>query len=229
MRRSLSHPAGPSSAPNKEQPAGSLLERDHIWNQLTQDQYDSYYRMVWNVAYLIVGHPLEADIVADKVMTTLETRVNPSSTTEIETHLRVLARSRALDCLESPMHRFRMRCRSLIRQADEEEYEAASASQCSIGAEEEFFYEEERELFAQQFAQAMSRLNDLQRACFVLRFVEHIKPEEIAQMLKIPVDTVYTQAYRARNRVARLLTDRRKHVSSSKREEGGFSGKREVP
>lgn len=228
MRRSLSHPAGYASAPNKEQPVGLRAERDHIWNQLTQDQYDAYYRMVWNVVYLIVGHPLEADIVADKVMATLETRVQPPSTGEIETHLRVLARSRALDYLESPMHRFRMQCRSLIRQSDEEEeYEAVCEAQSSIGAEEEFFYEEERELFAQQFAQALGRLNDLQRACFVLRFVEHVKPEEIAEMLKIPVDSVYTQAYRARNRVARLLTDRRRH--QNEKEEGGFPGKRAIP
>jgi RNA polymerase sigma factor (sigma-70 family) len=230
MRQFLSNPTDAFSAPNpKEQPVGSIVERDHIWNQLTQDQYDAYYRMAWNVAYLIVGHPLEADIVADKVMAALDTRVHPSSTSEIERHLRVLARSRALDCLASPMHRFRMKCGSLLLQADEEEYESVPASQCSIGAEEEFFYEEDRELFAQHFAQALSRLNDLQRACFVLRFVEHIKPEEIAEMLKVPVDTVYTQAYRARNRVAKLLTDRRKHMSSSDREEGGFPCKQALP
>jgi len=230
MRRSLSYPADASSVPNKELSAGSLLERDHLWDQFTQDQYDSYYRIAWNVAYLIVGHPFEADIVADKVMTTLEARVHPPSAIEIETHLRVLARSRALDCLETPMHRFRMKCRSLIMQVDEEdEYEAIPESQCSVGAEEEFFYEEERTLFAQQFAQAMSRLNDMQRACFVLRFVECVKPEEIAEMLKVPVETVYTQAYRARNRIARLLTASKKHVSSSKREEGGFPSQRAVP
>jgi RNA polymerase sigma factor (sigma-70 family) len=224
MRRSLSHPTGAFLAPNeKELPVGSLVERDRLWDQLTQDQYDAYYRMVWNVAYLIVGHPLEADIVADKVIATLEMRVYSLSTTELETYLRVLARSRALDCLETPMHRFRMKCRSLIRQVDEEEeYEIIPEAQCSIGAEEEFFYEEERELFAQQFVQAMSSLNDMQRACFVLRFVERIKPEEIAEMLKVPVDTVYTQAYRARNRVARLLTTKREHGNRGKREEGGF-------
>ncbi len=211
MRRSLSNPADAFSAPNqKEHAATSIVERDHTWDQLTQDQYAAYYRMVWNVAYLILGHPFEADIVADKVMATFETRAHSPLTTEIEVHLRVLARSRALDCLASPMHRFRMKCRSLIQQAAEEEYEAIPEAQCSIGAEDEFFYEEDRELFAQQFAQAIGRLNDLQRACFVLRFVEHIKPEEIAEMLKVPVDTVYTQAYRARNRVAKLLIDKRR-------------------
>jgi RNA polymerase sigma factor (sigma-70 family) len=125
------------------------------------------------------------------------------------------------------MHRFRMRCRSLIQRGDEEEeYEAAPASYSSIGAEEEFFYEEERELFAQQFAYAISRLNDLQRACFVLRFVEHIKPEDIAEMLKVSADTVYTQAYRARNRVARFLTDRKNDMKKVEKEKGGSPAKR---
>ena len=223
MRQPLSNTAGSFSAPNhKKQPVVSVKERDQIWDQFTQDQYEHCYKMVWNVAYLIVGHPLEADIVADKVMTTLEARENLPS--EIEKHLRVLARSRALDCLESPMHRFRMRCRSLIQRSDEEEeYEAVPTAYNSIGAEEEFFYEEERERFAQHFAHAISRLNDLQRACFVLRFVEHIKPEDIAEMLKVPVETVYTQAYRARNRVARFLTENKKKQEG---EEGGLPGKR---
>ncbi len=212
MRKSLFHPIGSSPAlcNKRKQPVGSTEERDHAWYEgLTQDQYDHYYKIAWNVTYLIVGHPHEADIVADKAMDSLWEREHPPSKAEVETHLRVLARSRALDCLASPMHRLRARCRSLIQKDDdEEEYETISEAHRPVGAEEQFFYEEERKLFAQRFAQALTRLNDLQRACFVLRFVEHMKPEEVAETLKVPVNTVYTQTYRARNKVAKLLIDR---------------------
>lgn len=231
MRRSLSDPTVSLPAPNnEEQTVTPILERDQILNHPAQDQYDYYYRIAWNVAYLIVGHPVEADMVADKVMATLETRERPPSQTEIEKHIRVLARSRALDCLRSPMHRFGAKCGSLIQEDGGEEYEAVPESYYTIGAEEAFFYEEERDLFAQQFAQAVGCLNDLQRVCFVLRFVECIKPDEIAEMLNIPAETVYTQTYRARNRVAKFLTDRRKSMQKKKEsEEGGSPGEQATP
>lgn len=214
MRKSLSNPTGSSSALNRkeDQPVGTIEERDQPWDQgLTLDQYGRYYRVTWNVAYLIVGYPDEADIIANKVMDSLWKRHTPPSKAEVEAHLRVMARSRALDCLASPRHKLRVRSKSLVQKdEDEEEYEAMPEQYCSPGAEEEFFSDGEREMFARQFAEALMSLNELQRVCFVLRFVEHIEPEEVVEMLGIPVDTVYTKTYRARKRVAGLLRDRRK-------------------
>lgn len=219
MSRSLSNPTDSFFAPNDKemQPVILIEERDQTWHEgLTQDEYEYYYRQAWNRAYLMVGHQDEADVIADKAIDALRINERPPSKKEIEAYLRVLVTSRALDCLRSPMHRFRDKCQSLLRKNDDDnEYDAIPQSHSCIGAEEEFFYEGDRELFAKQLAQATSRLNDLQRTCFVLRFVEHMKPDEIAKMLNIPVDKVHTQTYRARNRIAKLLS----HI---KKEEGGI-------
>jgi RNA polymerase sigma factor (sigma-70 family) len=198
-----------------------MLERDRTWLQeLTADQYRYYYDLASRIAFLIVGNSCEAEIVADKVMDELREGKGSLSSKEIEVHLRVLARRRALDCLKSLRHRMWMGCRPLVsRGEDGEKYEAAFMSLRSKGAEEEFFYEEERDLFARRLARAVSSLKDLQRVCFVLRFVEGLKPAEIAEVLKIPAEEVSTHAYRARNRIAELLGEQ--EARFEKREKRG--------
>ncbi len=214
MRKSLSNPTGLPLALNikKGQPVDSIGERDQAWNVgISQDQYAYYYNIAENIAYLILGHYHEAEIVADKALDELWRRECPPSETEVEKHIRVLARCRALDYRDTPMHRLREKCRSLVwGNDDQDEYEAIPESSCTLGAEEEFFYEEEREQFAQRLAEVVSSLNDLQRACFVLRLVEHLKPEEIAKILNVSAETVSTQAYRARNKVKKLLIAKEK-------------------
>jgi RNA polymerase sigma factor (sigma-70 family) len=207
VRRSLSRPIGSFPAPNKEEPVELMLERDRVWlDGLTADQYRYYYEMALNRAFLIVGNSYEAEVVADKVMDELREGENPPSKGEVEVHLRVLVRSRALDCLRSLRHRIWVRCRSLVYKGEDgEEYEGVPASHCSKGAEEEFFYEQDRELFARRYAQVVSGLGELERVCFVLRRVEGLKPAEIAEILEIPAEEVSTHAYRARNRIAKLL------------------------
>jgi RNA polymerase sigma factor (sigma-70 family) len=205
-------------------------ERDQVsYEELVRDQerYNNYYRIAWNVAYLILGarSDCEADIVADRAidnaMNTLRKRNSSLLETEFEKHLRVQARCRALDRLDSPMHRCWKRCQSLIRRnGDNEEYEEVPMSYSSPGAEEEFFCEGDRELLAQQFAQAIDTLNDLQRHCFVLRFVESMKPREIAKELRISVKTVYEQTRHAKRRVAELLSEWEK--KSAEKEGGGL-------
>jgi RNA polymerase sigma factor (sigma-70 family) len=219
MKKSLSKRAGSSLALNKEQPVELKIGRDRPWNQgLTDGQYRSYWMIAQNIAYLIVGNQYEAELVADKVMDELWKREQPPSKAEVEKHLRILTKSRALDCLKSPMHRLQEECRSLVQRGDdEEEYEAIPESYCSRGAEEEFFFEQDRQLFAKQFAEAVSQLSDLQRVCFVLRLVEGLKPEEIAEILNIPATAVSTQAYRARNKVARLLTSQEKEYDKHRK------------
>jgi RNA polymerase sigma factor (sigma-70 family) len=207
VKHALSSIAGSLPAPKEKQPASTQGERDHAWYEgLTQDQYHRHYEAVWKRAYLIVGDPHEADLVANKVMDEIWQRESPPSQADIEAHLRTLATSRSIDRNRTPAHRLRMKCHSIIQKNDEgEEYEALPETRSYPGAEEELLYEYDRERFAQQLAQAIIRLSDVQRSCFVLRFLDLMKPEEIAQRLRIPVDTVYTESYRARNRIAKFL------------------------
>lgn len=208
MTLPLSQPAGSSPAPNTEkEPATRGRERDRAWNDaLTYDQYQHYYKVAWNVAYLTVGNAYEADVVADKVMDELQRREQPPSKEEIYQHLRTLSRSRALDQLRSAMHRLRMLWRPFIRPTlQSEDAEVLPRTPSCAGAEETFFQQEESERFAQQLALAIGSLNDLQRVCFVLRFIDGMKPEDIALLLNVSASKVHTLAYRARNRVATLL------------------------
>src|SRR5712691_973210 len=110
MRKSLSNPTGsfPALSIKKEQPVDSIRERDQTWNVgISQDQYAYHYNIAENIAYLILGHQHEAEIVADKTMDELWKHGHPPSKAEVEKHIRVLARCRALDYRNTPMHRFR--------------------------------------------------------------------------------------------------------------------------
>lgn len=53
----------------------------------------------------------------------------------------------------------------------------------------------------------------------MLRFVEGLKPAEIAEVLEISAEEVSTHAYRARNRVAKLLGEQ--EARFEKREKRG--------
>jgi RNA polymerase sigma factor (sigma-70 family) len=207
MTCSLPQPTGSSPAPNSEKdPAARGRERDQAWNDaLTYDQYQHYYGFAWNVAYLTVGNAYEADVVTDKVMDELQRREQPPSQEEIYRHLRTLSRSRALDQVRSARHRLRMLWRPFIRPLQLEDAEVLPRTPSCAGAEDTFFQQEESERFAQQLALALGSLNDLQRVCFVLRFIDGMKPEDIALLLHVPASKVHTLAYRARNRVATLL------------------------
>ena len=205
MRRSLSNPAGAFHSPKS---ADLITERDQAWYVgLTLEECSHYYELAFNKAYSILGSRCEAEMVADKVIDELLQREQPPPKTQLEPQVLVLARSRALDYRKSPRHRLWMMCRSLIQKnEDGEEYMAVPASYCCPGAEEEFFAKGEQELFAQRYAQALSHLNDQQRICFVMRVEEHLKPEEIAEILNIPAGVVHTQTYRARNKIAKFLS-----------------------
>src|SRR2546429_310373 len=102
MRKSLSKSAGSSPALiiNKGQPVDLIRGRDQAWNVgISQDQYAYYYDIAENIAYLILGHHHEAEIAADKAMDELWKHEYPPSKSEVEKHIRVLARCRALDYL----------------------------------------------------------------------------------------------------------------------------------
>lgn len=70
MSRSLSDPTGSFPAPHQKesQPVEAVVERDQPWYELTDEEYQSYHRTMWNRAYLASGSANEADDIINKVI-----------------------------------------------------------------------------------------------------------------------------------------------------------------
>ena len=95
------------------------------------------------------------------------------------------------------------------KNADGEEYEVLPESGYSPDVESEVIAKEDFELLMRQLEEGLSHCNELQRVCFVLRFVEGMEPKEVAEKLDIPVAKVSTAVSRAKKRVGKLLGERR--------------------
>jgi RNA polymerase sigma factor (sigma-70 family) len=186
MTTSLSKSPDAFPPPKAKRSGEQNTERDPAWNEnITQEQYTYYYNMAWQIAYLMLKSPQLADTIANKVMEELWSREHPPSTTEIESHIRTLARFRSIDQWRTKGYKLRQTWRSLTqRNGDGEEYEALPELQCGLSAEEEFYSEMESERFVQDLAQAILHLNELQRVCFVLCIMEKMKVAEVATHLQ---------------------------------------------
>jgi RNA polymerase sigma factor (sigma-70 family) len=210
MSHSLSDPAGSSPAPNdKGSLADTLVERDQAWYEVPDEMYRYYYNTMWNRAYLALGSANEADDIVDGIIDEVSKYEKPPSKDMIEKVLHQLTTWRIRDRLKSPKYKLlRMRSTPLMRRGhDGEEFEIDLESGGHPGADEEFFHWEENEETARQIAKAVIRLNERQRTCFVLRFMEKMEPEEIKKLLNIPAETVSTECYRARNKIRKWLRE----------------------
>jgi RNA polymerase sigma-70 factor (ECF subfamily) len=72
----------------------------------------------------------------------------------------------------------------------------------------------------EQLVQALDRLDDEQRAIFVLYEIEELSMEEIASAFGSPITTCYSRLYAARRKVEALLR-RQQNVAPSRRSHGG--------
>ena len=188
-----------------------MAERDHTWNKgITQRDYTYYYDMAWQSAYLILKSEHLSDTIANKVMDELWNRTCAPTNTEIESHIRTLARSRSIDVWRTKRYKIRQMWESLTKRNEEgEEYEAFPEILCCASAEDAFYQEQESERFAQGLAQAMLRLNPLQRVCFALCVMEGMKVAEVAERLGIHATKVSDAIRHAKRRIARLLEKER--------------------
>jgi RNA polymerase sigma factor (sigma-70 family) len=186
------------------------VEREQPWyEQLTDEEYQFYYNKMWSRAYLALGSENEADAVIDQVIDEVWQYKEPPSKAMIVSVLHQRTTWRIRDRLRSPRHLFlRMRCQSLtLRTHDGEEFEMDVRSDGYPGADEELFRWQKDEATAQQIAQAVISLNERQRTCFFLRFMENMETKEIAKILMMSAATVSTECYRARNKVRKHLKE----------------------
>ncbi len=86
--------------------------------------------------------------------------------------------------------------------------EAIEATALQIGADQESALEEvEARELGTAIEQAIAKLRPEYRSCIMLRHVEGLAYEEIAQTLDLPLGTVKTYIHRARHELRRYLAD----------------------
>jgi RNA polymerase sigma factor (sigma-70 family) len=207
MRRSLSEPPVPGPAPRLGQLPEGSCERDRSPDEpLPPEQYPFYHRQIVRRANLILQSICDAEIVADQVMKELWDLDAPPTKAYLEAHLSTRIRWRTIDRLKSASHQREVGWDTLTGTNDEgETFEVFPQAAWSPSAEEEFFQGEERQRVRGLIAEALGHLKPLQRACFVLRLVERMQPEDIATLLDCTPELVHRETYRARNRIERLL------------------------
>jgi RNA polymerase sigma factor (sigma-70 family) len=211
MKDSLRHdPAGIPSTPSSEvQPAASVRERDRLWSSnFTQQELDTYATIAFNIAYLILQNKDEALDVASSVFEELCRKRSAAPNIPLEAQIRVLARSRAIDRRDSSPFKLRQNGQPLYAiNGDGEERESLPASLTAQGPEDIAVRREEDAEYMDRLARAVGTLDPDRRTCFVLRYVEGLKPKQFAGKLGMTTKRASALACSAREEVLKLLQE----------------------
>lgn len=143
--------------------------------------YDRYSRLVYGLAYKILGNSEEAEDITQEVFLTLWRRnaYNPSRGS-LSSFLTTMTRSRSIDKLRSrgTKLRFIQRWQGMVKN----EAVATPLDRASIG---------ER---SQLVRDAMSQLPESERLILEIAYYEGLSQSEIAKRLDIPLGTVKTRS-----------------------------------
>ncbi len=143
--------------------------------------YDRYSRLVYGLAYKILGNSEEAEDITQEVFLTLWRRnaYNPSRGS-LSSFLTTMTRSRSIDKLRSrgTKLRFIQRWQGMVKN----EAVATPLDRASIG---------ER---SQLVRDAMSQLPESERLILEIAYYEGLSQSEIAKRLNIPLGTVKTRS-----------------------------------
>ncbi len=160
-------------------------ERDR---NATQELYRRYRDSVYRVAWKIVLDREDAlDVTQDVFVRVLRSIDNFRQQSRVSTWITRITVNAAIDLLR------RRRRAAALHRAISEEPQRESSFDTNL--------EEER------VRAAITKLNEEQRTCLVLREMEGQSYEEIAESLGCSIGTVRSRIHRARARVRRLLTD----------------------
>ncbi|MCU0566519.1 MAG: sigma-70 family RNA polymerase sigma factor [Oculatellaceae cyanobacterium Prado106] len=157
--------------------------------------YDRYSRLVYGLAYRILGNSEEAEDMTQEIFLTLWRRdtYNPNRGS-LSSFLTTLTRSRSIDKLRSRSSRLRFlqRWQGL---AKTEIMGTNPLEQASLG---------ER---SQRLKSAMADLPDSERQILEIAYYEGLSQSEIAQRLQIPLGTVKTRSRQGLLRLRQTLQD----------------------
>jgi RNA polymerase sigma-70 factor, ECF subfamily len=143
--------------------------------------YDRYSRLVYSIAYKILGSSEEAEDITQDVFLTLWRRNSyDPARGSLSSFLTTMTRSRAIDRIRSRGARLRViqRLQGLVRT----EATPSPLEQASLG---------ER---SQVIRQALAQLSEAERQVLEIAYYEGLSQSEIAERLAIPLGTVKTRS-----------------------------------
>lgn len=160
------------------------------------DAFEKIYRahsgFVYNVAYRVLGHKEDAEEVTQEVFVNVYRKLN---TFEFQSALKTWIYRMTVN---SAINYAKKRSRYTDRHMEYDGRQDAAAPQSPA---EDVVEREGRE---QMLNDMLAELNEDQRACLILRAVQGLSYEEIAQTLDININTVRTRLKRAREKMLAL-------------------------
>ncbi len=191
--RSSESQATPSTsdapAPRGDRPDDDLLGLDPTQQlaALTRRHADAVYRVALSVTR---NHDLAEDVAQDALLKAWQALPSFRSDAPLKNWLLRITHNTAVSAL---------RRRRDVHMDPQDLPEGAAPRHHSIEAQVE------GHLAVDEFSEALSELDDLSRSIVVLREVEGMSYDEIAEVLDLPMPTVKTRLLRARRRLANAL------------------------
>jgi RNA polymerase sigma-70 factor (ECF subfamily) len=184
---------------------------EEAWKQLVE----RYQRKVWNVAYQFTGRADEAEELSQEIFLHLWSALRTfDAGGSFPAWLSRVARNYAID-----HYRRRRRERSMVHDSEQAQELVAVAPDPS-GRTDPYRALEKKDVAA-WLRRTIDHLPSELGQAVILRDLQGMSYEEMAEMLSIPLGTVKSRINRGRLELARLLKRRRSEWSVILREKGG--------
>jgi RNA polymerase sigma-70 factor (ECF subfamily) len=151
--------------------------------------YKTYSRFVYNVAYRMAGNIEEAEEITQEVFITIHQKLEKF---RFESSFKTWVYRITVNSSINYFKKMRKNQNKTVAYEDQYEYEQP---------DHEVYAQIEKESNTSMIQKLLDSLNPDQKACIVLRNIEGLSYEEIAQSLNININTVRTRLKRAREKL----------------------------
>jgi len=161
--------------------------------------YRTYSKFVYNVAYRVVQHMEDAQEITQEVFLIVHRKLESFQfQSSLKTWLYRVTTNTSLNYVKKRSRKQKRESTELIE--DYHSYEAKN----NVERPEDNLHKQDNEGLIQQL---LNHLNPDQRACIVLRNMEGLSYEEIAETLQININTVRTRLKRAREKLLAIKSE----------------------
>jgi RNA polymerase sigma-70 factor, ECF subfamily len=182
-------------------------------------QLKDCYQRCWLIAAAVTGDRVEADdIVQEAALVALQKRAEFTPGTNFGAWMAQIVRLTALNHLKKLNRRNTVV--SDPAKMDQVESTQTVSSQPVLSPNDLFGFTEDGRLIAHQTAfddetrRALLNLGDVPRLCLLLRVVQQLTYDEIAESLQIPAGTVMSHVHRAKQSIREHLKNQSARVSN---------------
>jgi RNA polymerase sigma-70 factor (ECF subfamily) len=158
--------------------------------------YKAYSQLVLNIAFRIVDSMVDAEEVTQQVFLTIYQKLHKF---QFQSSMKTWVYRVAINCAINYGRRMSKERDRMV------EFSEAFHAQSSVDEIDKHFHQRERK---EMFNSLLKVLTPDQRACVVLRKIEGLSYQEIAETLKININTVRSRLKRARERLLALRKER---------------------